>query len=263
MARHSKTVDQIRDEMLTDIGNLDPDIDTSTGTLTFIIIVAVAAAIWGIYQFLNYVLDQIHPDTSDEVNLERHAADYRIQRLTGEPTAALLERVLERKAYAPAGGNRYDYERWARSVAGVKAAYCLPLNRGSGTVDILIVADPDLYAGVEIPDAGLLADVLAYIDPLRPVGMAAVDPVLAIAPVIETQAVEITTYGNGDAETAAAEITSYLAGFAPGQALYPEQLSAIVLAYGFTRATVVTPAAGVTPAATHMLRPGVIDVTAA
>lgn len=263
MARHTKTVDGIRDEIITDIGNLDPDIDTATGSLVYILVVAFSAAIWGVYQFLNYCLDQIHPDTSDEVNLERHAADYRLSRLPAETPEALLERVLERKAYAPAGGNKFDYERWARSVPGVANAYCLPINRGAGTVDILVVADPDLYAGEEIPDAPLLAAVLAYVDPLRPVGMAAVDPVLAIPPVIDTQAVAITAYGNGDYEGAAAEIDSYLAGFAPGQPLYPEQLAAITLAYGFNRATVVTPAAGVTPTATHMLRPGVIDVTVA
>ncbi|UTH76016.1 baseplate J/gp47 family protein [Chromobacterium sp. IIBBL 290-4] len=45
-----------------------------------------------------------------------------------ESDAALLDRLLELIRRPPAGGNRYDYRRWAMEVDGVGAAYVLPLD---------------------------------------------------------------------------------------------------------------------------------------
>ena len=57
-----------------------------------------------------------------------------------ESDAELLARLLELIRRPPAGGNRYDYRRWALEVPGVSAAYVYPLRRGLGTVDVVVTS---------------------------------------------------------------------------------------------------------------------------
>jgi uncharacterized phage protein gp47/JayE len=62
------------------------------------------------------------------------------------------------------GGTPADYVVWATSVAGVKQAIPLPLNRGPGTIDVVITDGG-------IPSDSLVTDVTNYIqDNRRPVG---------------------------------------------------------------------------------------------
>lgn len=60
-----------------------------------------------------------------------------------ESDGDLLARYLEILRRPPAGGNRYDYKRWALEVPGVTNAYVYPLRRGLGTVDIAITSGVD------------------------------------------------------------------------------------------------------------------------
>ncbi|OOF86701.1 baseplate J protein [Rodentibacter ratti] len=80
-----------------------------------------------------------------------------------ESDASLLERLLEIIRRPPAGGNRYDYRRWALSVDGVEAAYVYPLRRGLGTVDIAITSNNN------IPSDETVQRCQEYIDDERPV----------------------------------------------------------------------------------------------
>lgn len=80
-----------------------------------------------------------------------------------ESPASLLERLLFLIRRPPAGGNRYDYIRWAREVPGVAQAYVYPLRRGLGTVDVVVTSDTGL------PSAETLGAVQSHIDALRPV----------------------------------------------------------------------------------------------
>ncbi|WP_337050269.1 baseplate J/gp47 family protein, partial [Serratia fonticola] len=61
-----------------------------------------------------------------------------------ESDKSLLARLLELIRRPPAGGNKYDYHRWAMDVPGVTAAYVYPLRRGLGTVDVVITSGNDL-----------------------------------------------------------------------------------------------------------------------
>lgn len=79
-----------------------------------------------------------------------------------EAAAALLARVLDRLRQPPAGGNKFDYPRWALEVAGVTSAYCYPLRRGIGTVDVAILSN-----GAP-PSGALLAAVASYIGDRKP-----------------------------------------------------------------------------------------------
>lgn len=74
-----------------------------------------------------------------------------------------MDRLLDIIRRAPAGGNKYDYRRWAMSVDGVTAAYVYPLRRGLGTVDVVITSADGL------PSAEIIAATQAYIDDVRPV----------------------------------------------------------------------------------------------
>lgn len=58
-----------------------------------------------------------------------------------EPVAELLARLEFRAQHPPCGGNRYDYERWARECAGVTRAWCQPTWQGPGTVGVTFVMD--------------------------------------------------------------------------------------------------------------------------
>jgi len=80
-----------------------------------------------------------------------------------ETDASLLARLLDLIRRPPAGGNKYDYRRWALEVDGVSTARVFPLRRGLGTVDVLITSSGGL------PSQATLDAVQAYIDDVRPV----------------------------------------------------------------------------------------------
>lgn len=80
-----------------------------------------------------------------------------------ESATALLARVLDRLRQPPAGGNKYDYPRWALEVAGVTSAFVYPLRRGLGTVDVAVLSN-----GVP-PSEALRLAVQAHVDDIKPV----------------------------------------------------------------------------------------------
>lgn len=92
-----------------------------------------------------------------------------------ETDAELLARLLDVIRRPPAGGNKYDYKRWALEVAGVSAAYVYPLRRGLGTVDIVITSAGGL------PSQDVIDRAQAHIDDVRPV---TAKNALVIAPTI-------------------------------------------------------------------------------
>ncbi|WP_019123647.1 baseplate J/gp47 family protein, partial [Brevibacillus massiliensis] len=83
-----------------------------------------------------------------------------------EDNEAYRQRILDRKRNPGKGGTADDYKAWAESVTGVVSALVIPLNRGNGTVDIVI-------AGVNgIPDQALIDECQAFIDTKTPAGLA-------------------------------------------------------------------------------------------
>jgi uncharacterized phage protein gp47/JayE len=253
-----KTFDELLNDLLTDYRNQLPEADTAQGSLIFIKSAATASALWGLYQALGYLADQIFPDTADSASLEHHAYIRGLARKVGETDADLLARLLDYIRRPPAGGNKYDYVKWALAVTGVKAAYCIPEGQGPGSVDVVIVADAVL-TGSEIPDAELLAAVKAYIDDVRPV-TAKYTRALA-AEFVEQDVAMAVSGANVDRAQIALDIAAYLGSFVPGQVLYPAQLITIAVTNGADGVNLATPAGIVTPTTSQVLRPGVIDVT--
>ncbi|UPG87037.1 baseplate J/gp47 family protein [Luteibacter aegosomatis] len=134
-----------------------------------------------------------------------------------ESQASLLDRYLTLLRRPPAGGNHYDYKRWAESIPGVASAYVYPLRRGLGTVDIVIVG-PD-----GLPSDELIAQVQTYIDDQRPV---TAWNCLVFAPTIinvdHDAKVKLTDgYQLADALTdAKAQLAALFANLAPGDTYY-------------------------------------------
>lgn len=154
----------------------------------------------------------------------------------------LLARLLDVIQQPPAGGNQYDFRRWALSVPGVTAAYVYPLRRGLGTVDIVITASGGL------PSADTIAACQDYIDSVRPV---TAKNAFVLAPTIVTVDHSI----NVDGMTPAAAqpliqsaLASYFAALSPGSTYVVSKAEAAVSDIaGITDSAFITPTANVVP----------------
>ncbi|EDQ9668125.1 TPA: baseplate J/gp47 family protein [Salmonella enterica] len=166
-----------------------------------------------------------------------------IQTLTGgtdeETDASLLERLLDIIRRPPAGGNKYDYRRWALECDGVTGAYVYPLRRGLGTVDIAITS-----AG-SLPSESVRKATQAHIDDVRPV--TAKDS-LVLAPTQKTVDFDIIVTPDGILPDTAkqdviATVKNAVARIEPGQPLIKSQIEMLIsLITGITDRKIVTPA---------------------
>lgn len=162
-----------------------------------------------------------------------------IQSLTGGTDASLLERLLDLIRRPPAGGNKYDYRRWALECDGVTGAYVYPLRRGLGTVDIAITS-----AG-SLPSESVRKATQAHIDDLRPV--TARDS-LVLAPTQKTVDFDVIITPDGILPDAArqeviATIKNAVARIEPGQPLIKSQIEMLIsLITGIADRKIITPA---------------------
>ncbi len=252
-----RSFDDILNCILTDFRNIFPSVDVSQGSLAYMKAAGYASALWGLYKYQEWISRQAFPDTADTEALEHHAWIRGVPRTAGENDAAYLARLLDYIRRPPAGGNKYDYEKWAEEVDGVHAAYAFPLAQGAESVDVVIVANA-ATTGSEIPSQALIDAVATYIEDVRPVGARFVR---VLAPTVVLQDVTMTGVGSALAAAVQADIEAYLTGFEPGQALYLPQLSARATENGVANPVISVPAATVTPPSYGLLRPGVINVS--
>lgn len=84
--------------------------------------------------------------------------------LLAETLASLLARVLDHLRQPPAGGNKYDWVRWAKGVPGVTTVFLYPRRRGPGSVDLAILSNG------QPPAEALRQAVTGHLDGLVPVG---------------------------------------------------------------------------------------------
>ena len=82
-----------------------------------------------------------------------------------ESDASLVSRYYERLQKPATSGNKYHYEQWAKSVAGVGAAKVFPLWNGPGTVKVVITSQ-----NIGVPDETIVQDCADYIETVRPIG---------------------------------------------------------------------------------------------
>ncbi|WP_437612006.1 baseplate J/gp47 family protein [Erwinia sp. V71] len=136
-----------------------------------------------------------------------------------ETDASLLERLLDVIRRPPAGGNKYDYRRWALAVDGVTAAYVYPLRRGLGTVDVVITS-----AG-GMPSDEIIAACQSYIDDQRPVtakDTMVLAPTFLYVDIDAAISVEGITFEAGQATTIA-DLTAFINALEPGDAFIKSQ----------------------------------------
>ena len=252
-----RSFDDILNCILTDFRNIFPSVDVSQGSIAYMKAAGYSSALWGFYKYQGWSNRQVFPDTADTEALEHHAWVRGIPRTAGENDADYLARLLEYIRRPPAGGNKYDYEKWAKEVDGVQGAYAFPLAQGAESVDVVIVANATT-TGSEIPTQPLIDTVAAYIEDVRPVGARFVR---VLPPTVVSQAVTMTGVGSALAATVQADIVAYLNGFEPGQELYLPQLVARATENGVANPVISVPAATITPQPYEMLRPGVINVS--
>ena len=127
-----------------------------------------------------------------------------------ETDAAFRARGLARIRQPPQGGAAWDYVTWAKAVAGVTRAWCLPLGRGPGTVDVFFVMDG---RPSNIPLTADIANVQAAITAARPVTADA----KASAPMADALLITITGMLPVSAQAAVtAQLTALAASIAPG-----------------------------------------------
>lgn len=179
-----------------------------------------------------------------------------------ETDAELLARLLDIIRRPPAGGNKYDYRRWAMSVDGVTAAYVYPLRRGLGTVDVVITSANGL------PSAEIIAATQAYIDDVRPV---TAKNCLVLGPKFKTVDLVIQVSLDGvTIDAATTEITSavteYINKLPPGDPFIRSQAEMLISSVtGVVDRVIVSPATNVIPDVTESvvewIRAGTIGVS--
>ncbi|AUG00660.1 baseplate J protein [Pseudomonas sp. 09C 129] len=86
--------------------------------------------------------------------------------VAAESLESLRARVIRSYRIIPHGGSAQDYETWALECPGITRAWCRGSYLGPGTVGLFVMRDDDAQP---IPNAEQLAEVKAYIEPLRPV----------------------------------------------------------------------------------------------
>lgn len=173
----------------------------------------------------------------------------------------LLARLLDIIRRPPAGGNKYDYKRWALEVTGVTAAFVYPLRRGLGTVDIVITSADGL------PSQAIIANTQLHIDDVRPV---TAKSSLVMAPTIKTFDIEVKVTLSGItfdvAEALIKEtLNNYINRLMPGETFIRSQAEMLVsFITGITDRKIITPVDNVIPqvddAVVEWLRVGTITV---
>lgn len=173
----------------------------------------------------------------------------------------LRARVLLRMRQPPHGGAPFDYINWALEVAGVTRAWCFPLNRGNGTVDVSFVVDDDPAS--LIPDAAKVAEVQTHISALRPVTAGLLVFAPTAAPINFT--IQLSPDTSEVQAAVTAELTDLLRreaepsdGLGSGTIRISHIREAISIASGETNHVLTAPAADVVPAAGHICTMGVI-----
>ena len=238
----SRDINEIIREIIKNYQNQFPTADTSQGSLLFIKAKAFGAALWALYEYIQKASRQIFPDTSETEYLEHHANIWGITRKDNETDSSLLERLMLRIRRPPAGGNKYDYKRWAESVSGVKQAYVftpdmLPNYILPGAVDVVVLAESGTGYTAEVPSEALLSSVQSVIDENRPVTQYFTNVVSPQNSLFQDGLFEINIdikikAGNYDKSRLESSIRTYVNSLAPNETLYNDQITALCIKAG-------------------------------
>ncbi|WP_163304429.1 baseplate J/gp47 family protein [Enterobacter ludwigii] len=216
---------------------LAPGTTDADGNATVSVVATSAGADGNVPDNMSATLTQAPPGISSKAVLLSMSGGTNI-----ESDDSLLARLLELIRRPPAGGNKYDYHRWAMEVPGVTAAFVYPLRRGLGTVDVVITSGNDL------PSPQTVAAVQAHIDDVRPV-TAKNSLVLMPTPRSVDFVIQVALSGLTLADAKIQinnALVSYFSQLAPGATAVMFQIKALIAAIpGITDCEILTPAANV------------------
>lgn len=161
------TLSQIYDRICTDIELYLPDANArATESLLSTLAAAEAGAVHELYGFLQWVVQQLLPDSADEDNLQRWADMLDVSRLDGESADAWRSRIVSELRERSQIGDADDYIRWVRaSSADITNAWLdnsgdMPL----GNIHIYCVTG---NLPSPIPTAELLSEISNTLDRVR------------------------------------------------------------------------------------------------
>lgn len=167
-----------------------------------------------------------------------------------ESVELLRTRVIRSYRVIPHGGSAADYETWALEVPGITRAWCRRNYMGPGTVGLFVMRDGDADP---VPNPAQLAEVKAYIGPLRPVTA----ELYVVAPVkvpvlYRIHAVPDTTAVRAAIQAQLIDLHEREAGL--GEVLLLTHIAAAVSgSAGETDHDLIAPAANVVPATNQLL----------
>lgn len=150
-----KDFDQILSDTLTDYQNLDSAPDVTEGSPVFVTATVTSSAIYGLYRYLDYLANQIFPDTADTANLNHWGSIYGIARLLDESDSDYAQRILLYIQRPPAGGTAKDYYDWA--LAAVPAPG-IPANRQES------IAPAAINTGTDIITLDGVTNIYGWVD---------------------------------------------------------------------------------------------------
>lgn len=271
---YTKDFDEIFDDLLT--AHLNKS-GSGAGLLLRIFYSAVAVIAWGIYKFGTYVANQILPDTSDSQMLEKHAKVRGLSRLSGEIDAELLQRVSDDIQYPVAGGNVYDWPRWAKSVSyvhdeglstewteTVKEARVHENARGQGTINVPITSDRTESGYEELASLELKAEVVAYFETVRPLGISDVEVYVAARKTTDVTIDITATDFAAVSQEVEDQLIAYMKSLLPGETLSLAMITATAIDAGAEDVSITAPTANVTtdygPTSYRRIWPGTITI---
>lgn len=254
---YSKSFDEVLADLLTAHYNKSGN---AAGTFLTVVYSAISVIAWGCYYFANYAAQQIHPDTSDSTNLEKHAKTYGLNRIENEKDAELLQRIEDHINYPVAGGNQYDWPRWAKEVSythnpgdptewieTVNDAIIHENQRGGGTINLVITSDRTDTGFEEVPTSSLIDAVEAYVETLRPLGVWD----YLVLPAAHRSVVVNLNITAVDFESVSDEIEdqliAYMKALHPGEQLTLSAIHAIAFDAGASDCDIITPTQNVVP----------------
>ena len=272
---YKKDFDTILTEILTDYSNLDSNPDVSRGSMPYIQGSVLASMVWGLYRYNDYNAKQMFVDTADSDNLKKHGAILDIPYLDTDTDSTYLTKILNFLRQAPAGGNKLDFETWAKDSENCyyddggtiyynEYATIVEGAFGAGTVGVYTIPNDEMIIDVTTPvnvEEGLRLATENYIESVRPLGMAGTFAVSA-KPVSQNVTITIVQPDSGDVDTDEIKtaIEDTLNAMVPCETLYMSTLICIALSYGAKNATLTTPSADVAVDNDDFIRSGTVTV---
>jgi len=250
-----KEFDDLLDQILVDYSNQDSAPDTTAGSITYIKAACLASCLWGIYRYQDYLAKQVFVDSADTDNLNHHGSIYGIARTPTDTDATYLQKILDYLRQPPAGGNKLDYENWAKAAPGatgadfdgiitVDSATIITAADGliPGNISITVMPTDEIALGTTgMQD--LVDNVYDYVEARRPV---TANQMTVQQPTVTYLDIAITVTGPTgvtlDTVLMTADVEAFVSSTIAGDPVYRSQLQSICIQDGALNAVVATPA---------------------